>query len=103
MRFSKYLFLMALAVGAVTNLSAQDRWERRDLNHDYARAERIRADLSRDQYRLNEAVRCGRYGEADRIRRDMYRDQRALDSQMRDIRHDQRELRHDSDYRYGWR
>jgi hypothetical protein len=101
MRYSKWLVWLAMAAGAAlpgaSTLAAQDRYDR-DLVHDYRNVQRIRTDMAHDQYRLNEAIRCGRYGEAAAIRRDMERDQWRLNAQRRDIRND-----HRNDYRYGWR
>jgi len=81
MRYSKWFVWLALAAGmalpGATTLSAQS----------YGHADRLRADIARDQWRLNEAVRCGRSREAARI--------------ARDLAHDRQELRRD--YRYGSR
>lgn len=79
--------------GQGPNYYEQDRgyWQDRDIHHDYHRVRRMRGDLSRDQERLDEAIRCGRYREADAIQRDMARDQDRLYDQYRDIHHD---LRH---------
>ena len=100
MRYSKWLVCLALAGGmalpGASTLSAQDRWrDRQDLRYDYGNVNRLRADIARDQWRLNEAIRCGRNWEADRISRDIARDQRALDFQYRDIHRDRRDLRRD--------
>ena len=91
-----------LAPGAAT-LSAQDwgyrqdiRRDNRDLNVDYARVDRLRADIARDRARMNEDIRCGRSAAAARDSADLSRDQRALDAQMRDIRHDRNDIRRDS-------
>lgn len=101
MRFSKWFVWLALAGGvALPGASTLSAQERRDLRHDYANADRLRADLTRDQWRYNEAVRCGRPWEAQRISRDMARDRQALDYQLRDIRHDR--VRRDYD-RNAWR
>ena len=79
---------------------AQDRYyDRQDLRRDYAQANRLRADIARDQYRLEQAQRRGRWREAEAIRRDLDRDQRKLAARDRDIRHDRRDLRYDN----GWR
>ncbi|HLJ48871.1 MAG TPA: hypothetical protein VKU01_22805 [Bryobacteraceae bacterium] len=95
MRFSRILPAALVAMGALfvgTAAQAQDwdRYRNRDLRHDYAHANRLRDDMARDQYRYNEAVRCGRYGEANRIARDMRHDREQLRRQEHDIRHDQR-------------
>ena len=103
MRYSKWFGAAALAAGMALStapLRAEERWdayhERQDLRRDYARVERLRADIARDQYRLNEDLRCGRRGAAERDARDLARDQRALEYQLRDIRHDRRDLYRDS-------
>jgi len=81
--------LAGLAVGAAGTLSARDwddAWRR-----DYQRQDR------RHEYRdrLNEDIRCGREAAAARDAADLARDQRALEAQLRDIRHDQRDLYRD--------
>ena len=84
---------MAAGVGT---LAAQDRHDLRydrqdlredyrDLGQDYARADRMRAEMARDQARLNEDIRCGRTAQARRDAQDLARDRRALGTQMRDI------------------
>jgi hypothetical protein len=79
---------------------AQDRYyDRQDLRRDYAQANRLRADIARDQYRLDQAQRRGDWRKAEAIRRDLDRDRRALAKRDRDIRHDRRDLRYDN----GWR
>jgi hypothetical protein len=112
MRYSKWFLWLALAVGVAlpgaSTLAAQDGYGRdiyrdradlrgdyRDLSHDYDRVNRLRADIARDQSRLNEALRCGRNWEARRIARDIERDRRALGWQVRDIRRDQSDVYRD--------
>jgi hypothetical protein len=74
---------------------AQDRYyDRQDLRRDYAQANRLRADIARDQYRLDQARRRGDWRKAEAIRRDLYRDQSRLAARDRDIRHDRRDLRY---------
>lgn len=91
MRRSK-LFAAVILMGglAATGSSAFAQSRGRDLRNDYVRSARMDNDLSRDQYRLNEALRCGNYREAEAIRRDMARDTHQLREQNRDIRHDRR-------------
>jgi hypothetical protein len=91
MKYSRWIAGSALAAGmafpGATALSAQtwradsynrdggERWEqRRDLRHDYARVEAMRADIARDQARLNEDIRCGRERQAARDAADLARD-----------------------------
>ena len=112
MRYIKYFSGFALAVGmalsGASSLSAQDwrdraydrAYDRQDIRHDYNRIDRMRADIARDRARLNEDIRCGRQSAASRDAADLARDQRALDAQLRDVRHDQRNLR--SDYFRRW-
>ena len=103
MRYAKHFSVLALGLGmalsGASNLSAQelrDRYfDRQDLHHDYNRVDRMRADIARDRARLNEDIRRGRQAAASRDAADLARDQRALDAQLRDIRHDQRDLRND--------
>ena len=97
MRRSK-LFAAVVLMGGLaasgTSAFAQDWGYRdartRDLRHDAVRVDRMRDDMASDEYRLNEALRCGRYAEAARIRADMARDSYKLRNQVRDIRHDRR-------------
>lgn len=119
MRYSKCLIWVtlaaAMALPGASTLAAQDGYGRdiyrdradlrgdyRGLAHDYDHANRLRADIARDQWRLNEALRYGRNWEAQRIVRDIDRDRRVLGSERRDIRRDRydvyrdrRDLRHD--------
>jgi hypothetical protein len=115
MRYTKLFGWALLAAGiAFTGTAAnaqpaywdhyQDRdmrHDQRDLGADYARVNRMQADIARDQARLNEDIRCGRRGAAAAQAADLARDQRALNNQLRDIRHDRRDLNHD--YRNSWR
>jgi hypothetical protein len=91
-----------------------DRFDRGPVNVDLVNIDRMRADVARDQARLQEAIRCGRSGEAARIAADLARDQRALQAQMRDVRYDRRDAYSDAynngrnyrdtrDTRYGYR
>lgn len=103
MRYSKWFVWLALAAAVAlpgaSTLSAQDRYgrdyyrERADLRSDYRDVNRLRADIERDQWRLNEALRCGRRGEAARIARDLDRDRARLRAQYRDIYRDRRDWR----------
>ena len=98
MRYTRIFAGLALTAGMLLPgaLSAQDmRYDYRDLNHDYNRVDRLRADMAADRARMNEDLRCGRQGAAAREARDLARDQRRLDSQLRDIRHDRRDIRDD--------
>ena len=110
--------LVGLAVGAAATLSARnwdDSWhgrdyqlqdlrhDYRDLSGDYARVNAIRADIARDRARLDENIRCGREAAAARDTADLAGDQRALDAQLRDIRHDQRDIYRDEQSYQRWR
>jgi hypothetical protein len=119
MRNARFFAWFAMAAGMVatsaSTLSAADwhdvrndrqdlRSDYRDINHDYVRANQIRADIARDQARLNEDIRCGRTAAAWHDRQDIARDQRVLGAQMRDIRHDQYDVSRDrQDLRHDWR
>ena len=107
MRYMKMFVWLALAMGiAALPAAAQDgywqrrdiRNDRRDLRNDYARVDRMRADIARDRWRMNEDIRCGRGPAAAAEAADLARDQRVLDAQLRDIHRDRRDLRRD--YRY---
>ena len=80
------------------------RGDYRDIQHDYAQADRLRADIARDQYQLDQAWRFGDRDAARRISHDLRRDQKALDRLMRDIRHDRHDIRRDQRdlYRDGY-
>ncbi len=98
MRKSRILALGLAAAGFIFSGSVFAQgwyYEDRDLRHDYAKSDRLRADIARDQARLNEAYRRGRWREAERIRRDLDKDYRKLDALNRDIRHDQRDRQYD--------
>ena len=106
MRYKKLFGWLVLAVGIALPAAAQDgdwRWrdtynDRRDLRHDYARVDHLRADIARDRARMNENIRCGRDRAAAADAADLARDQRALDYQLHDIHRDRRDLYRD--YRY---
>lgn len=99
----RYLILTTAALGlAQGSLFAADGYwdrlhDRNDLRHDYARVDRQNADIHNDLYRRNEALEHGNYGAASRIQADINRDRAARDRQVRDIRHDRRDL-----YRDRW-
>jgi hypothetical protein len=79
------------------------REDNRDLARDYRNADRMRADMAGDEWRLNEDIRCGRSWAASRDAADVARDRNALGMQLlRDIHHDQVDVRRDGrDLRYG--
>ncbi|GEM_PF-3232454 len=81
------------------------RGDYRDLRHNYAEVDRLRADIARDQYRLEMARRAGDHWAAKQILRDLHRDQHALNALLKDIRHDRRDIRRDQRdlYRDGYR
>ena len=78
----------------------------RDLRGDYAQVARLRADIARDRYRLNQALEYGDDWQASRIAGDLARDQRSLDALLADIARDHRDIRHDEremNRDYYWR
>lgn len=87
------------------------REDYRDIRRDYEQVDRLRADIARDRYHLNQALEDGDEWRASRIARDLARDQRALDVLLRDIARDHQDIRRDErelyDERgywgYGWR
>src|SRR6266436_3915246 len=85
------------------------REDYRDIQRDYEQVDRLRADIARDRYQLNQALEDGDEWRASRIARDLARDQRALDALLRDIARDHRDIRHDEQelyrdrYRGSWR
>ena len=110
--------LAGLAVAAAGTLSARDwdeswrgrdyqrqdlRHDYRDLRNDYTRVNAMSADIARDRARLNEDIRCGREAAAARDAADLARDQRALEAQLRDIRHEQRDIYRDDQSYQHWR
>jgi hypothetical protein len=75
MRYSKLLTLGAVAFGLVLStapVKAEDghwygsdvRHDRRDLRHDYARADGLQEGIAADRSRRHEDLRCGRFGAA---------------------------------------
>lgn len=88
--------VFGMALASAPGLFAQDiRNDRRDLHRDYERVERLRRKVARDQWRLDRDYRYGNRWAADRDARELARDQAALDYQLRDIRHDRRDLNRD--------
>ena len=71
----------------------------RDISHDYTQLDRFRADVARDQYQLNAAMKRGDESAASHIARDLARDQRALNALRADIRSDHRDIRRDQQHR----
>jgi hypothetical protein len=125
MQYTRWFAGLALAAGmalpGASLLSAADRdWrdtyhdrqdmrsDYRDMRNDYRNVERLRADIARDQWKLNEDIRCGRSWAASQDARDLARDQRALAAQYRVIQRDRVDLFRDRrdlnrDYRGSWR
>ncbi len=116
MRYSNWIACFALGLSLAAAAPAEDRYEDRyyegrdlrhdyrDLHYDYAAVDRLRADVARDRWRLNEDIRCGRQYRAADDAADLARDQRALGALMRDIRHDRRDIRRDwHEDNEGWR
>jgi hypothetical protein len=102
-KFSTWIFAgAALAFSGSLAMAQNPYYERqdlredyRDLRHDYGEVDRLRADIARDQNRLNEARYYGNWWEANRISRDMARDRARLNALLRDIAHDRRDIHHD--------
>ena len=106
LKFSAWILIPAgLALSGSTAMAQGyygDRYDRqdlrtdsRDLRNDHAQVDRLRADIARDQYQLNQALRYGDRKQAKRISKDMNRDQRQLDKLLRDIARDRRDVRQD--------
>ena len=93
-----------MALSAAPTLSAQTFQDRHDLRNEYrprrdqVKIDRLRAEIARDQFRLNEAIRRGRTREASRLATQLARTQQALRLELRDVRADNRDYR---DNRYG--
>ena len=122
MRKTNWTGLLALAVGlglaGASAVSAEERrgdwrdggWgyrqdlrgDYRDLHVDHERAERLRAEIARDRWRLDEDLRCGRDGAARRDAAELARDERELRALGRDMYRDRRDVERDQ-YRNGWR
>ena len=79
------------------------REDYRDIQHDYAQVDRLRADIARDRYQLQQAWQNGDEWQASRIARDLARDQRALDALLNDIARDRRDIRRDQEEIYRQR
>ncbi len=104
MRYTRWIAGLALSLGMAASGMAQDRyWDNRDLRHDYARIERLRADIARDRARMDENIRCGRERAAAKDAGELARHQRELDALTRDAYRDRRDRRWDSrnDSGYG--
>lgn len=105
MRYFNLLAGLAMAAGVA--LADGPHWADRDLHRDYRdlrndhiRAQQLRADIARDRWQLDEALRCGRRWEAYRIQADLARDERALRALECDMRRDRADIRADRDDRY---
>jgi hypothetical protein len=72
----------------------------RDVQHDYEQVKRLRADIARDRFQLQQALQYGDEWRASAIARDLARDQRALAAVMRDIAHDHRDIQRDQQELY---
>ena len=83
MRYTKQFAGFALAAGmmlAGTGVLRAEDWRRgREEFRDEGRVERLRADIARDRARLDEDLRCRRFGAARRDRADLERDERKLE------------------------
>jgi hypothetical protein len=83
MRYSKHFAGFALAAGLMLSgasvVSAADWRDSYQGRQEFRRDGRLRADIARDRARLDEDMRCRRYGAARRDRADLERDERALD------------------------
>ena len=79
------------------------REDYRDIQRDYAQVDRLRADIARDRYQLQQTLGNGDEWQASRIARDLARDQRALNALLQDIARDRRDIRHDERELYGGR
>jgi hypothetical protein len=104
MRYKKLLGCLGLLVGmaSIPAVAQDGYWQRRDmynnrrdLRHDYARVDGMRADIARDRARMNEHIRCGNDQAAAADAADLARDQRALNAQIRDIQGDRWDLHRD--------
>ena len=115
--FTRFALLAGLALPASSVLMAQDwgsyrerrdlREDYRDVRRDYKRVDRLRADIARDRWQLDQDIRYGRSRAAAEDARDLARDQAALNALLRDIdrdrgdiHYDRQDLRRDSYWRY---
>jgi hypothetical protein len=109
--FAKSHWSFSIGVGGYAPAYAPGYYydaQRADLNNDYrdlaadrAQAARLRADIARDEDRLDRALYYGNRWEANRISADLARDRAALDALERDMAHDRRDIRHDQWETYG--
>jgi hypothetical protein len=115
---------LAVAVPGASTLLAQSRYsdgrdvreDRLEVRRDYRDAaqdrsaiERLRAEVARDQWQLNEDARRGRRFAAAQDARELARDQRDVRNLMDvrqhdqvDLNRDRRDLRNDYRDRNGW-
>jgi hypothetical protein len=105
MRYLKLFAFFTLATGAA--LARDPYWEGRDMRHDYqdvrhdnAQADRLRADIGRDRWQLNEDIRCGRSWAASRDAADLARDERTLRAIQSDIQRDRGDIHRDQRREY---
>jgi len=109
MKISRFVISFALAAAAMLpaagTLSAADRWgdyrdrdirsDYRDLSHDYRSVDYLRQQVARDEWQLNEDIRCGRRWAVERDRRQLELHRRMLSAQWRNIRNDHEDIRRD--------
>lgn len=100
---SAWILAAAALAFCGTAAKAQDRYydrqdlrgDYRDIQRDYAQADRLRADIARDYYERDQALRYGDRYRARQISRDIDRDKHALKALERDMRHDRRDIHRD--------
>jgi hypothetical protein len=106
--------ILALAALAFSGSAAeaQDRYYDRqdlrgnygDIQHDYAQADRLRADIARDYYQRDQARSYSDRYAARQYSHDIKRDKHALRALKHDIRHDRHDIHRDQRdlYRDGY-
>jgi hypothetical protein len=104
MKISRFVIGLGLALGtmvpAASTLSAAERsnvirGDYRDLSYDHRNIDRLRDQINRDQARLNQDMRRGRWSDVRFDRQRLARDQAALRDAMRDVRHDRADAFYD--------
>ena len=90
-------FALATALMSGGTMLAGERYgDRQDFRRDEATISRLRGEIARDRWRLDEDIRAGRRREASRDAEKLACDQRALDARLRDVRHDRNDYYRDN-------
>ena len=90
-------FALATALMSGGTMLAGERYgDRQDFRRDEATISRLRSEIARDRWRLDEDIRAGRRREASRDARKLAHDEHMLNEKLRDFRHDRNDYYRDN-------